>query len=168
MSPRPIALITAAIVAFGGAIAIANPISQFSPPVAQAPAELPRMGKGGWLRDLDLTPDQIEQIRQIRSQRKDQLSRQRQAMRQAMQELRQLMAGDASADQIRQKYDEVKSLRLKVADAQFDNLLAIREVLTPEQRRKFADQMQNRRERFRNRMRDSGFEMLRDRSFQRG
>jgi Spy/CpxP family protein refolding chaperone len=153
MSPRSITLLTAAIVAFGGAIAIANP-TPFSAPVAQVPADLPGMGRGGgWLRDLDLTPEQIQQIQQIRRQRKDELAGQRQAMRQAMEELRQLMASDAPADQIRQKHAETRALRQKLADAQFENLLAIREVLTPEQRRKFAEQMQHRREQFRNRMR---------------
>jgi Spy/CpxP family protein refolding chaperone len=168
MSLRHIALLTAAIVAFGGTIAIADPSPQVSQPVAQVPDDMPGPDRGGWLRDLNLTSEQLQKIQQIRSQRKGQLAEQRQTMRQAMQELRQLMAGNAPTEQIRQKYNEVRTLRMKLADAQFNDLLSIREVLTPEQRRKFADHMQRRRENWKNRMQNAPGEMRRQRSLFQG
>ena len=159
MSPRYISAIIAAIVALGGAVVLANPTYLLSGgSIAQAPAgappDAPNRGGPGWLRDLNLNPDQVQKIQAIRSQYKDQLAQRRQAARQAHQELRVLMAGDASTDAVRQKYNQVKTLKQELADAQFDSMLAMREVLTVEQRRQFADRMQHRRGEFKHRMPD--------------
>ncbi|MGH2415260.1 MAG: Spy/CpxP family protein refolding chaperone, partial [Microcystaceae cyanobacterium] len=88
-----------------------------------------------------LTAQQMQQIKTIRTQSKDQIDQKRQAFRQAQQELKALMAGTASKEQVRDKYNQLRTLRQEVADVQFDNTLAIREVLNPEQRQKFAEQM---------------------------
>jgi len=53
------------------------------------------------------------------------------------------MAGKA----LRAKFEknrQVETLKQQVADIRFDRMLAMREVLTPEQRRQFAERMQNR------------------------
>lgn len=153
MAPRYVVIIIAAIATLGGAVALAKANSAFLSPqlLAQAPIER-GPGEPGWLKDLNLTPEQIQKIRALRNQDQNRLSQQRRALRQAHQELRELMASDASAEQVRQKYDQVKALRQQLGDAQFNNMLAMREILTPEQRRQFANQMQRHRDRFRGRM----------------
>ena len=160
MSPRRIAALAALIIAIGGAVAIAKPKSFLPSTIGQTPNTGPeqparseqsprsKQGEPGWLKDLNLSTEQVEKIQVIRRQYKDRMGQQRQAMRQAQQELRDLMAGDASDEQIRQKYSQVRDLRQQFADAQFNSMLETRKVLNAEQRRKFADRMQDSREKF--------------------
>ncbi len=151
---RRVGAIAALLIALGGAIALreshqadANP----EPSLLMAdpgPQDAPfRQKRGmGWLRDLDLEPAQMQKIQAIRRQSRDQIDRQRREMQQTQQELRSLMASDASADQIREKYQQVKRIREKLADTQFNSLLEMRQVLSTDQRQKFAEGMQRRRE----------------------
>ncbi len=97
------------------------------------------------LRDLNLSSDQVQKIKQIRDRYSQQMRSDRDQVRQAQQELNTLMAGNATDDQIRSKYAQVKDLRSKVSDAQFNSMLEIRNVLTADQRQKFAQQMQRHR-----------------------
>ena len=164
MSPRQLSLLIASVVVLGGAVAIANPSLRFQS-IAQTPAIEPSPSatapglpthdpnaknpdsKGmGWLKDLNLSADQVQKMHAIRSQYKDKISQGRQAVRQSRQELQALMAGDASDTQIREKYKQVKTLKQQVADVQFESMLATRNVLKPEQRRKFASQMLKQRQ----------------------
>ncbi|NMG09129.1 Spy/CpxP family protein refolding chaperone [Brasilonema sp. UFV-L1] len=140
-------IIAATIMTLGGSIAFVKPNLLSSHVVAQNPTPSPRQqrGKSGWLKDLNLTPQQMEQIKTIRTQSKDQIAQKRQALRQAQEELKALMAGTASKDQLRDKYNQLRALRQELADVQFNNTLAIREVLNPEQRQKFAEQMYKKR-----------------------
>ncbi|KAM3115815.1 Spy/CpxP family protein refolding chaperone [Phormidesmis sp. 146-33] len=155
---RPLPTIAAALILLGGAVVFARPTLQGSAPasspdtiaasepqeVAQSPDPLVRQRGMGWLRDLDLSPDQMQKMRSIRKQYQDKLVSQRQAARQSQQELRTLMAGDASVEAIRQKYREAQTLRQQVADTQFNSMLEMRQVLTPQQRQKFAERMDQR------------------------
>ena len=150
---RRVGAIVALLIALGGAIALRGshqadatlePLLAIDPVAQDAPLPLKR--GMGWLRDLDLQPDQMQKIQAICRQSREQIDRQRQEMQQAQQELRSLMASDASADQIREKYRQVKGVRDQLAAAQFDSLLEMRQVLTPDQRQKFADRMQRRRD----------------------
>ncbi|PSB25130.1 Spy/CpxP family protein refolding chaperone [Stenomitos frigidus] len=153
MSPRRLSILAAVLVALGGAVAIANP-SSLRFPLAQAPASpsptasanSDHLTEPGWLKELNLSADQVQKMRAIRGQYKDKISQGRQAVRQSRQELQTLMAGDASETQIREKYKQVKTLKQQVADAQFESMLATRNVLNLEQRRKFASQMLKQRQ----------------------
>ncbi|WP_448573007.1 Spy/CpxP family protein refolding chaperone [Trichothermofontia sp.] len=93
---------------------------------------------------LDLTPAQIREIRAIQQRYAPQLTQGRQALRQAHQELSRLMATGTSNEQIRAKFRQVQQLRQQQAATHFESLLAMRSVLTPSQRRKFAELMQER------------------------
>lgn len=124
--------------------------------IAQVPdrpmRDRPGRGDGGLMRELNLSADQMTKIQQIRSRYRDELSNDRNAARQAQQELRTLMAGTATDAQIQEKYRQVKDLRAKVADAQFNSMLEIRNVLSVEQRQKFAERMDKRRGEMRDRL----------------
>ncbi len=120
--------------------------AQSPSPTVQSPTpNRPGKGEMGLLRELNLSADQMTKIQQIRTRYRDELKNDREAARQAQQELRTLMAGTANDDQIREKYRQVKDLRAKAADAQFNSMLEIRNVLSPEQRQKFADRMEKQR-----------------------
>ncbi len=151
---RRVAAVMALLIALGGAIVLKGnhqadakiePSLFAIDPVAEVPTRPSQRGVG-WLRDLNLTTDQMQKIQAIRRQSREQIDRQRQATQQAQQELRSLMMSDASVAQIREKYRQVKTLREQLADAQFDSLLETRQVLNADQRRKFAERMQHRRE----------------------
>ncbi|MEH1853092.1 MAG: Spy/CpxP family protein refolding chaperone [Nostoc sp.] len=136
---RHVSILAAAMIALGSTIALAKPtlISQ------QVIAQNPRAKSGGWLKDLNLTSQQLQQIKQIRNQSKQQIAQKSQEIRQGQQELHDLIAGTASKEQVRSKYNQINLLKQQLSDTQFENTLAIREILNPEQRQKFADRMYN-------------------------
>ena len=143
---RRVSTIVAAIVTFSGASIFAQVIS---PPevVAQTPTTSPPQNPrkpAGWLQELNLTPQQVQQIKTIRKQAKDQITQKRLAVRQTQQELYDLMAGNASTEQVRDKYNQLKMLRQQLADAEFENTVAIRDVLNIQQRQKYASHMYKR------------------------
>jgi periplasmic protein CpxP/Spy len=161
---RPLPTIATLLILLGGAVAIATPTlhkttlqnslqnSDLQDPIFRFPdgaiaQNLPsvRPSGMGWLRDLNLSSEQMQQIRAIRGRYKNQLVSKRQAARQAQQELRSLMAGEATAGQIREKYRQVQTLHQQVAETQFNSLLEMREILTPQQRQKFAERMERHR-----------------------
>ena len=155
MSPRHLSILATAVVLLGGAVAIASPLLRLQP-IAQTPTASPNQTPSnqatpdqtqpdrkdmGWLKDLNLSADQIQKMSAIRNQYQDKISQGRQSVRQSRQELQALMAGDATEAQIRAKYNEIKVLKQQVSDAQFESTLATRKILNPEQRRKFASRM---------------------------
>jgi len=155
MSPRYVAVLIAAIAMIGGTVALAKPAALgFRPQtVAQAsPESIPRRTERGWLKELNLSPDQIQKIRAIRSQYKESLAQKRQAVQQAQQTLRDSMVGDTSQDQLQQQYNQLKTLRQELADTQFASVLAMRAILNPEQRRQFAEHMQKQQKHRRDRL----------------
>ncbi len=154
MFPRRIAAIAAAIVVLGGAIAIARPGALFPNPIAQVSEESRERSREDWLKDLNLTPAQLQKIEAIRSRYKNDLTQQRQAVQQAQKELRAMLAGDTPADQVRQKYNEVRTLKQQLANTRFNSLLETREVLNLDQRKKFAERMRHQRREFRERFKD--------------
>lgn len=143
---RRVSTVVAAIIAMASISALAQPNLLLLKAVAQnpTPSASQQRGQSGLLQALNLTPQQLQQIKVIRNQSKDQITQKRQAVRQAQQELEALMAGTASKDQVRDKYNELKMLKQELADAQFETTLATREVLNPQQRQKFTAHMYKR------------------------
>jgi periplasmic protein CpxP/Spy len=135
------------------ALAIAMPVTlTFSQPShAQELGEAP----GKVLQQLNLSTQQLQQIKAIRERNSSEIRSSRQRLRQLQQEMQSLMAGTASSDQVRSKFNELQSLKQQVSKLQFEQMLAMREVLTPQQRTQLAESIKqrqgNRRE---NRMRD--------------
>jgi Spy/CpxP family protein refolding chaperone len=101
--------------------------------------------RGDIFRELNLSPEQTRQIQAIRDRYQGQLEQHKRAMRQEQQQLRSLMAGNASTEQIREQFRQLQAARQTLSEVQFNSFLEIRAVLTPQQRRKFAEIMGNRR-----------------------
>ncbi|MDX2098091.1 MAG: Spy/CpxP family protein refolding chaperone [Leptolyngbyaceae cyanobacterium bins.59] len=141
---RAVSMITALLLGFTGSIAVAqiapDGLSRMGNP--DTIAQRGPGGRDGFLRDLNLSQDQIQKIQAIRNQYKDRMNQRRQAFQQAQRELRTLMAGTASRGQVQEKFRQVQSLRQQLEELHFNSMLEMREVLTPEQRQKFADRMQ--------------------------
>ncbi len=143
---RRVSTVVAAMIAMAGISALAQPNLLLLKAVAQnsIPSPSQQRGQSGLLQALNLTPQQLQQIKVIRNQSKDQITQKRQAVHQAQQELEALMAGTASKEQVRSKYNELKMLKQELADAQFETTLATREVLNPQQRQKLTAHMYKR------------------------
>jgi protein CpxP len=95
-----------------------------------------------FMEQLDLTTAQKQKLKAIYYQNKDRLLQRKQAVRQVTQELRDLMVGTASTDQVRTKYKQVEVVRQQLEAESFESMLATREVLTPIQRSQFAQLME--------------------------
>jgi periplasmic protein CpxP/Spy len=113
---------------------------------ANAEFKIPAGGVGNLVKELNLSPDQIQRLQKLRTNAQGKTKERRQALRTARQELTQLLQGNASSDQIRQKRQQVQTLQREIADTNFENTLAIREILTPEQRVKLQEIVQQRRQ----------------------
>lgn len=141
---RRVSILAVAMVALGSTIALAKPTLLSRQIIAQTSTSLPRPNRGksgGWLKDLNLTSQQLQKIKEIRNQSKQQITQKSQEIRQGQQELHDLIAGTATKEQVRGKYNQIKLVKQQLADTQFENTLAIREILNPEQRQKFAERM---------------------------
>jgi Spy/CpxP family protein refolding chaperone len=156
MSLRSVSALVLALLSLGGTVALAK--SDNFPPqtVAQtSQSQSPLRGNGGRLaQELNLTPEQMQKMQAIRQRYKEQISQRASELRQAQQELRELMATTASADEVRAKYRQVEQLRQQLTESRFESTLAVRDLLTPEQRVKFVENMQKRRERSQKPIRD--------------
>jgi periplasmic protein CpxP/Spy len=97
-------------------------------------------------KELSLSREQIQKLQQLRKNAQGKNKQRRQNLQIAKQELNQLIQGNASADQVRQKRQQVQSLQREIADTNFEQTLAIREILTPEQRVKLQQIMAQRRQ----------------------
>ncbi len=142
---RGYVLVALMVCLVGGGGAIVHPsaaVAQTRTPKPTRPNR--RLGNNNFLQELNLTPQQTQKMQAIRGQYKDQIKQQNQALRQSQQALQGLMAGTASKEQVRSQYRQVAALRQQLAELHFSSILDIREVLTPDQRRKFADLMQRR------------------------
>ena len=139
-----VSLASVLLLATGSAIASFKPNAFFPQSVAQNLGEQ----QGGMqsefmlMEKLNVTPHQRQKLKAIYVQYKDQIWQRKQAARQATQELRDLMVGTASADEVRNKYREVQAVRQQLEADSFESMLAVRDVLTPTQRIQFAQLMQ--------------------------
>lgn len=96
---------------------------------------------------LELSTEQTQQIETIQQQSKSATEALRQQLRENHQQMQSLIASDASDDELRQQHDRIQALRQQLNDSRFETRLQIREVLTPEQRNRLAELMQQRSER---------------------
>lgn len=145
---RRVAILTALMLALSGAAAYAIPQPLPEQVVAQRPGRGNRGPQGGeqrWIQQLNLTPEQQQDIEGIRDRYQNQMTQRREQMQQAMSELRQMMSANASDRDLRSKHNDIMQMRQEMGEMRFEQMLAIRKVLTPEQREQFAQFMQERR-----------------------
>ncbi len=109
-------------------------------------------GKGGWLgkhkemqakmaADLKLTKEQQEKMKALNEKSHPAMKEKRQAMKAAREDLHTTLKGSASDDEAKKKFEVLNKAQDDFARARFEHVLAVRAILTPEQRAKFHDIM---------------------------
>ncbi|WP_019503988.1 Spy/CpxP family protein refolding chaperone [Pleurocapsa sp. PCC 7319] len=105
-----------------------------------------KWGRGAGMKklfqQLDLTSEQSQQIEAIQEQFKTDNETLRQQMQTQHQEMRSLMASDATSEQLRAQHQQVQDLHQQLGNNRFETMLQVREVLTPEQRTQMAELME--------------------------
>jgi periplasmic protein CpxP/Spy len=100
---------------------------------------------GRMLRQLNLSTEQLQKIKAIRDRDLARIQELAQQSRQANTELRDLLAGSESSDVIRAKHNQALNLQQELRKQHFERMLAMREVLTPQQRSQLKEIMQKNR-----------------------
>ena len=142
---RTLLIATASIlVPIGGDLAVAE--TQVNSPVmvAQRVSQLDNARSSGdresrWIEELDLSPEQSEQIQAIREESRTAMQPLRDQLQQAREQLRSQMASNTSTDQLQRQHQQVQALHQELGDQRFETMLAIRQVLTPAQRTQLAE-----------------------------
>ncbi|OAB59065.1 hypothetical protein AY600_13610 [Phormidium willei BDU 130791] len=135
-----------------GHVYLSNPASlsalaSQSPPVATNPSppstpveEEPSQAED-WREKIELTAQQQEEIAEIRQAYLAENGRLQGRLDAARQELQEMMIGEASIRQIRRQRGQVERLRNEMSDTRFSTMMAIREVMSLEQRMAFVEVM---------------------------
>lgn len=117
-------------------------------------SELNKQGKWGMsgidklTEQLDLSPEQSEQIEAIREQSQTDSQALVEQLQTNRQQMQSFLTSDADPEQLRANHQDGQNLRQQLSDIRLETMLEIREVLTPEQRTQMAELMAQRRERF--------------------
>ncbi|MES2854273.1 MAG: Spy/CpxP family protein refolding chaperone [Bdellovibrionota bacterium] len=89
------------------------------------------------MEELDLTADQKKKLKEMRAGNKDAMSAKRDAMKAAHEDLKTALQGTASDEDVKKKFETMRAASEDFMRARFDKVLAVRAILTPEQRAKF-------------------------------
>jgi Spy/CpxP family protein refolding chaperone len=151
---RRVSLWSVLLLALGSAIALIKPNSPFPESALQNLGAQKDAGQREFrlMEQLNLNPEQKQKLTTIYSQYKDRIVQHKYAVRQATKELRELMVSNASTDEVRAKYQQVAVVRQQLEATSFESMLAMRDVLTPNQRSQFAQLMEQQGKKFENRM----------------
>ncbi len=90
---------------------------------------------------IDASDSQREQITALLDERMEACRPQREKLKSEAIQLSELMAGDASEEQIRNKLHELREVRDKLMDERMTTALKVRTLLKPEQRKAVSDKM---------------------------
>jgi protein CpxP len=113
------------------------------------------MPSGRMLKQLNLSTEQLQKLKAIRDLDITRIRDLSQQLSQANKELRDLLASTDGSDVIRAKHTQVMRLQQELQNQHFERMLAMREILTPQQRSQFNESMQkNRPNRMKEGMRD--------------
>lgn len=96
------------------------------------------------LEQLDLTPEQSQEIEAIQEKSRTEKDTLRQQIQTKHQEMRSLFTSDSTPEQLREQHEQLQALHQQLATNRFEKMLKIREILTPEQRTQMAELMAQR------------------------
>ncbi len=111
-------------------------------PAFSDPAISPR-----WLRELNLTRQQVRELQRIRRQNQATLSNYSQELTQARRQLRDLLSSEASDAELQRHFERTQALSQEAEQLRFEAMLSMRNVLTPAQRQILQTRLQTRRDR---------------------
>ena len=145
MLRRTLLIVAASIlIPIGGAFALTETQANRPLMVAQQTAQSDDFRSRGsresrWLDELDLTTEQSEQIQAIREDSRATMEPLHQQLQQAREQLQSQLASDTPTDQLRRQHQQVQALQQQLGEQRFESMLAIRQVLTSEQRVQMAE-----------------------------
>ena len=90
-------------------------------------------------QQLDLTAQQQQQIGQIHSSYRQQIRHKKNNIARLEQQLSDMMVGTEPIELLRAKNEKLSILRQEVGALRFESMLAIRKILTPQQRQKYKE-----------------------------
>ncbi|MBS1955367.1 MAG: Spy/CpxP family protein refolding chaperone [Cyanobacteria bacterium SZAS-4] len=90
---------------------------------------------------IDATDTQREQITALLDERMEVCRPQREKLKNEAIQLSEMMAGDASDEQVRNKLHELRDMRDKLMDERMTTALKVRNMLKPEQRKEVSDKI---------------------------
>ena len=103
-----------------------------------------QLNKNRIFEQLNLTKVQTDKVMAIRNQNQQEIRQSLQELLNAQEEFNTMISGSETENQLRQKHDQVLRLRKKLAELRFNNILKIREVLTPKQLQQWYKLMEQR------------------------
>jgi periplasmic protein CpxP/Spy len=136
-------------------IAVSGTASALRAQDGPQPSDGQRDGRGedrpNLLAELGLSPEQVQQIRRMNQERRPTMMQAQRRMHEANQALDTAIYRDAVSDEeFQTRLKEVQTAQSDLARLRFENELAVRRVLTPDQlvrfreiRRRFEEQRQN-------------------------
>lgn len=110
-----------------------------------SPARTQGFEFGPFIEELQLTSQQKQRLRDIRSQYQPQLIEHQRQLQQHKATLIQMLVGTASETSIRSQHDRLTVISERLAELSFEGMLEVRTVLTPQQRSLLAEIMVERR-----------------------
>ncbi len=131
-----------------------NNFAELPDSVDKFAANSPDMPSGKVLKQLNLTPEQLQKLKAVRDRDQTQMRELGQKLRQVNKELQDLLAGTESNDVIRAKHTQVMDLKQELQNKHFERMLAMRDILTPQQRSQLREIRQKNRDRMREGMKD--------------
>lgn len=151
---RRVSLSSVLLLVLGSAIAIAKPTPLLDQTLLQnlGGKKSEVQGELKVLEQLNLTAEQTQKLNKIYYQYKEEISQRKKTLRQTTKRLRTLLVSTAPTEEIRTQHQQVERVRQQLETASFESMLAMREVLTPAQRRQFAQLMEQQEKTFYSRM----------------
>lgn len=116
---------------------------------------------GMMIRSLDLTPEQLSKIKELRKEHFEKMKARRTEMKAGGRQMLQMMSATETEDSLKASYKKFQALREEVDKERFEMMLSIRKILTDDQRKKASDLMKKRFEKMESRMKDGPPEMER-------
>lgn len=94
-----------------------------------------------WINDLGLDEKQKEKIRSLWRQNRGDVKQRREQLNSLREELRAMIAGTGPADKAMELHRKIQSLQTELNTIDMISMLAIRDLLSPQQREKFVKHM---------------------------
>lgn len=91
------------------------------------------------LKDLDLSGDQKEKLKELRKAHKDDANKFRDEFRAAKKSFKEALRSKAGKEEVLKAYDAMMEKKTQLGKSRMNGLLEAREVLTPDQRMKLFD-----------------------------
>jgi periplasmic protein CpxP/Spy len=154
---RRVSVLSLLLLSLGSIIALGKPNSNvLSPNLVQNFENRPPQERirHNLMEELNLGQEQQQKLRAIQYRYKNRIEGLQEGIHQSTQEFRSLMITNIDSGQIRNKYQEVQQLQQQLEDLRLESILEMREVLTPDQRSRFAQMMEQRKNNFQNMMRN--------------